>query len=314
MRRFTLVSLCLGSSMMLAGCMGGTTEEEVERAVADVVASDEASLNDIMLNVANPSEAVSFFKRQLAEQPNRIDFQRGLAKSLVRAKLNTEAVAAWKKVTAHPDATPDDRIDLADALIRAGKWDQAETSLDAVPPTVETYKRYRLEAMVADSNQEWDAADHFYETAVGLTTRPAGVLNNWGYSKLTRGEFRQAEDLFVDAISYDRNLFTAKNNLVLARGAQRNYQLPIIDMSQVERAQLLYTAALSAIKQGDVAIGRGSAGGGNRNPPAAFRTGRPVPAGAGNRSRLIQARNGSARLCRPGVFALCHGYRAVGCL
>ncbi|KAJ54088.1 hypothetical protein ACMU_04110 [Actibacterium mucosum KCTC 23349] len=257
MRRFTLVSLCLGSTMALAGCLGGTTEEEVERAVAEVVAADEASLNDIMLSVADPNEAVTFFKRQLAEQPDRIDFQRGLAKSLVRAKLATEAISAWKAVVAHPEALPDDKIDLADALIRGGKWDDAEKVLDSVPPTVETYKRYRLEAMVADSNQEWDAADHFYETAVGLTTRPANVLNNWGYSKLSRGDFRDAEGLFVDAISYDRNLFTAKNNLVLARGAQRNYQLPVIEMSQIERAQLLYTAALSAVKQGDVAIGRG---------------------------------------------------------
>jgi hypothetical protein len=82
-------------------------------------------------------------------------------------------------------------------------------------------------------------------------------LNNWGYSKLTRGDFKGAERLFGEAITYDPALFTAKNNLVLARGAQRNYQLPIVKMSQVERAQLLHTAALTAVKQGDVTIGKG---------------------------------------------------------
>ena len=41
-----------------------------------------------------------------------------------------------------------------------------------MPPTHETFKRYRLEAMIADSNKEWDKADSFYETAVGLTTKP----------------------------------------------------------------------------------------------------------------------------------------------
>ena len=54
-----------------------------------------------------------------------------------------------------------------------------------------------------------------------------------------------------------RTLFTAKNNLVLARGAQRNYTLPVIPMDQTERAQLLHTMALSAIKQGDVETGKG---------------------------------------------------------
>ena len=257
MRRIKLVTLGVCSLALVAGCAGETSQEEVDRAVQEVIASDESSLNEIMLTVADPDEAVAHFKRVLAEQPDRIDFQRGLAKSLIRARKPVEAVSVWSNIVEHPEATADDSIDYADALIRNSEWDEAEAVLDTVPPTIETFKRYRLEAMVADSNKEWDAADHFYETAVGLTTRPASVLNNWGYSKLTRGDYRDAEKLFGEAISYDTSLFTAKNNLVLARGAQRNYQLPIIDTSQVEKAQLLYTMALSAIKQGDVAIGEG---------------------------------------------------------
>ncbi len=45
--------------------------------------------------------------------------------------------------------------------------------------------------------------------------------------------------------------------MVLARGAQRNYNLPVIPLDQTERAQLLHTLGLSAIKQGDVEIGKG---------------------------------------------------------
>jgi len=82
-------------------------------------------------------------------------------------------------------------------------------------------------------------------------------MNNWGYSKLTRGDFSDAERLFGEAIRQDQSLFTAKNNLVLARGAQRNYSLPVIPMDQTEKAQLLHTMALSAIKQGDVEVGKG---------------------------------------------------------
>jgi Tfp pilus assembly protein PilF len=111
--------------------------------------------------------------------------------------------------------------------------------------------------MVADSNKNWKKADSFYEIAAGLTTKPAGVYNNWGFSKLTRGDLKGAEQLFLDALTYDPNLFTAKNNLVLARGAQRKYDLPVIQTTQVERAQLLHTMGLTAIKQGDVRIGKG---------------------------------------------------------
>ena len=256
MRHGFLIPALVAGTMAVSGC-AEDGKDTVERAFRDVNVIDETNLNDVMLSVADPNEAVTYFKRSVKEDPDRIDLQRGLATSLVRASRPTEAVPVWRKVSAHPEATNDDHVDLADALIRTGAWDDADKVLDAVPPTFETFKRYRLEAMVADSNKEWKKADSFYEIAVGLTTRPAGVLNNWGYSKLTRGDFTEAERLFSDAIRNDEKLFTAKNNLVLARGAQRNYSLPVIPMTQTERAQLLHTLGLSAVKQGDVSTGKG---------------------------------------------------------
>ena len=239
-----------------AGCQA-MQSSDVDRALDPMNVIDETNLSNIMLTAAEPGEAVTYFRRATEQQPERLDFRRGLAASLVRDGRATEAVPVWQNVISHPDAIDQDRIDYADALIRTGDWDGAEAMLDSVPPTFETYERYRLEAMIADSNQEWDRADHFYDTAVGLTTRPANVLNNWGYSRLTRGDFDGAEDLFIQSISYDPDLFTAKNNLVLARAAQGNYALPLIQMTQIERAQLLHTAGLAAIRQGEVDVGRG---------------------------------------------------------
>jgi Flp pilus assembly protein TadD len=224
-------------------------DAQVERALDSVNVIDETNLNDIMLTVADPNEAVTYFRGASDEQPERLDLQRGLARSLIRAKRSAEAASVYAKLVRHPEASHDDRVDYADALIRNGDWKKAAAQLNKVPPTYETYKRYRLEAMIADSNKQWEKADSFYETAVGLTTKPAGVLNNWGYSKLSRGQYDAAEKLFVQAITYDETLFTAKNNLVLARGAKGNYQLPVVPMTQTEQAQLLHTLALSAIKK-----------------------------------------------------------------
>jgi Flp pilus assembly protein TadD len=257
MRHITVITLCLGSALALSACARDPSKAEVERAIKSVNVIDESNLNDVMLSVADPNEAVAYFQRTSAEQPDRLDLRRGLGASLIRAKRVSEAVPVWAAIAADPAATQDDRVDYADALIRAGNWKRAEATLDAVPPTHETYKRYRLEAMIADSNKEWSRADSFYETAVGLTTTPSGVLNNWGYSKLTRGDAAGAERLFTEALRYDKDLFTAKNNLVLARGAQRKYDLPVVPMNQTEQAQLLHTLALTAIKQGDVATGKG---------------------------------------------------------
>jgi len=258
MRRTIFLSLCLGGAAVLSGC-DKMTEADVERAVAEldgVNVIDEAGLNDVMISAADPEEAVAYFSRTAEQHPERIDIQRGLARSLIRAKRPAEAVRAWTRVVDSSEATPEDRVALADALIRAGDWAKAEEVLNQIPPTYETYDRYRLEAMVADADKDWDKADSFYQTAVGLTTQPARTLNNWGFSKLTRGDFKGAEKLFLEALTYDSEMFTAKNNLMMARGGQRKYDIPAISMTQVERAQLLYTLALAAIKQGDVSMGK----------------------------------------------------------
>jgi Tfp pilus assembly protein PilF len=247
--------LCLSGAVVLSACEKNS-DAQVERALKDVNVIDESNLNDVMLSVADPNEAVAYFTRTLQENPGRIDLMRGLAKSLIRAQKPTEAALVWKQVTEHAEGTKD-QVMLADALIRSNQWDEAKAVLGMIPPTHETFDRYRLEAMVADSDKNWKKADSFYEIAVGLTTKPASVLNNWGYSKLTRGEYAGAEKLFTEALTYDPSMFTAKNNLVLARAAQRKYDLPVVRMTQTERAELLYSMALAAIKQGDVNVGKG---------------------------------------------------------
>ena len=254
MRHPIILTLCAAAIGLSACEQSG--EAEVERALADLNVVDETNLNDVMLTVGDPDAAVSYFAGANSNDPGRIDLQRGLAISLVRANRKAEAITAWNNVIAHEESTNSDRVDLADAYIRSNRWDDAAATLNTIPPTHETFKRYRLEAMVADSRQQWDKADSFYETAAGLTTRPASVYNNWGYSKLTRGDYAAAERLFVDALRFNSSLFTAKNNLVLARGAQRNYTMPVVPMTQIERAQLMHTMALTAIKQNDVSIGK----------------------------------------------------------
>lgn len=257
MRQIFTISAALAAAVTLSAC-SETTDDSVERALQDTVnVVDESNLNDVILNSSDPNEAVRYFQRSLTEAPDRIDLQRGLAKSLIRAKRNAEGKLAWERTVAMTGATSEDRVNLAEALIRNNDWKGAKAILDQVPPTYETFQRYRLEAVVADSNKDWKRADSFYETAVGLTTTPGSVFNNWGYSKLTRGDYREAERLFGEALRQDPDIFTAKNNLILARGAQRNYSLPVMRMTQTERAQLLYTLALSAVKQGDTNIGEG---------------------------------------------------------
>lgn len=247
----------MACAAVLTACGDAIDKDEIDAEFTDVNVIDDSNLNEVMLRAADPNEAASYFQRATLANPGRADLQRGLAISLSRARRHTEAAAAYKKLVSMPGATNEDRVGYAEALVRTGEWSTAEATLDKIPPTFETYDRYRLEAMVADSNSEWKKADSFYETALGLTVTPAGLMNNWGYSKLTRGDYAGAERLFADAIRQDPQLFTAKNNIVLARGAQGKYTLPVVPMTQVERAKLLHTLGLTAVRQGDVDVARG---------------------------------------------------------
>jgi len=167
----TIRSLLVATAAIGLSACDRSGEAQVERALQDLNVVDETNLNEVMLTIGDPDEAVNYFAGANANDPGRVDLQRGLAKSLIRAKRASEAAAAWKNVVAH--------------------------------------------------------------------------------------KYTEAERLFNDALRNDTGMFTAKNNLIMARGAQRNYDLPVIPMTQTERAQLLHTLALTAIKQNDVTTGKG---------------------------------------------------------
>jgi Tfp pilus assembly protein PilF len=248
-----LFSVLVSSAVLISAC-NATDQDADQKKVVGVV--DETNLNDIMLTVADPNQAVNYFRNAVVADPSRHDLKRNLAKSLVRAKRAQEAVEIYKQLDTANELAAQDRVDYAEALVRSSNWKDAKIQLDRVPPTLETFQRYRLEALVADSQKQWKKSDSFYQTAVGLTTKPANVLNNWGFSKLTRKDYKGAEALFVRAITSDSKIFTAKNNLVLSRASRKIYTLPVIPMTQTERAELTYTAALAAIKHGDRQTGR----------------------------------------------------------
>ena len=243
-------------SIALTGC-AEMTDAEKNAELGDINVIDATGLNDIMLNLADPGEAVSFFKSSLAAEPGRVDLKKGYAEALVRNQQYAEAALIYEELIEDGHADSDDRLNYADALVRNGAWEEARVQLNAIPPTVESFDRYFLEALVSDHNKEWEKADNFYDIARGLTTRPAQVLNNWGISKLERGEYSDAERLFKQAISSDSKMFTAKNNLVITLGKQGIYRLPVIPMTDKERAILLYNLAREAIRNGDVDIARG---------------------------------------------------------
>ena len=252
--KLTLQASLVLTASILAGCSSTITKTDRTLPGGELNVLDATGISEIMLDFADPEEAVAYFRKSVKQDPTRIDFKRGLAISLVRAGKQAEAVLIYETIQEAGKLTNEDRIAMASAYIRNGAWDEGEAALNAIPPTYETYDRYRLAAIVADHNKEWVKADSFYDIAIGLTTSPASMLNNWGFSKRIRGDLQDAEKLFRQALRADPSLYRAKVNLVQVRALRGEYQLPVIPMSDEERAQLYYEAAKQAAKREDCDI------------------------------------------------------------
>ena len=237
----------------LAACESVSQKEDP--LAANII--DEASLNDLMLSVSDPNDAVEYFRKALAEEPDRADFRRGLAHSLVRAKNYTEAARVFQEMITLGQDRPSDRIQYALVAIRLDRWDDVKTLAASFPAGLQTPRRYMIEAMVADQDQNWEAADAAYEKAVDLSSQPAPILNNWGVSQMARGDLQAAQETFERALSYDQRLFNAKNNLALARGLQGEYRLPLVPMTDEEKAIMLNNLGIIAMRQGEERVARG---------------------------------------------------------
>lgn len=218
---------------------------------------DEANLNELMLTVSDPEDAVKYFEQAVAREPERADFRRGLARSLARAERYNEAARVYQELITLGQEQPADRVDYAVVAIKLDRWDDVRTLAQSFASGLETPRRHMVEALIADQDQDWQAADEAYAKAEKLSPQPASVLNNWGVSQMARGDLKAAEKTFERAVSYDTALFSAKNNLVIVRGLQGQYTLPLVPVSDEEKAVLLNNLGIIAMRQGDERIARG---------------------------------------------------------
>lgn len=218
---------------------------------------DEANLNDLMLQAGDPENAVAYFEESLAREPDRTDFRRGLALSLVRAKRLVEAARVYQELVTLDQDEPADRLEYAFVLIRLDRFDEAATVARTLPDGMAGPRRHVLDGMLADQAKDWATADAAYSEAEKTSTRPAKVLNNWGVSKMARGDLQGATATFERALAFDSRLFSAKNNLTIVRGLQGNYTLPIIPLVDEERAILLNNLGIIAMRQGDERMAKG---------------------------------------------------------
>lgn len=249
--------LALGAVLILAltGCQEMKTTEE-RRTVDPINIIDEANLNDLMLTVGDPNDAVKYFRQALNREPDRLDLKRGFAISLSRARRYHDAATVFAQLEGEGALSNEDRVEYAFALTQLERWDDADAALNRVDATYESARMYILRGMYHDQQSDWVLADAAYGRAMELSAQPAVALNNWGVSQMSRGDLSGAIETFEQVVYLQPDLFDAKNNLVIARGLAGDYRLPPISVSEAEKARLLHNLALIALRRGDVDVAK----------------------------------------------------------
>lgn len=240
-------------AVSLAACESVSQKEDP--LAASVI--DEANLNELMLTASDPQDAVEYFEQAVAREPNRDDFRRGLARSLVRAKRYNEAARVYQELITLNQDEPIDRLEYAYVAVHLDRWDDVSTLAASFPDSLQTPRRYLIDAMVADQRSDWATADAAYARAEKLSARPAQVLNNWGVSQMSRGDLAAATKTFERAVSYDSTLFSAKNNLAIVRGLQGDFTLPLVPLTDEEKAILLNNLGIIAMRKGEEQVAKG---------------------------------------------------------
>ncbi|MEM7525900.1 MAG: tetratricopeptide repeat protein, partial [Pseudomonadota bacterium] len=140
----------LSAIILLGACATEAFDAEVEipkSTSASVI--DETNLNDLMLTLSDPEDAVAYFRESLEREPSRLEFKRGYALSLARSRRHADAVRIFEELDRDGVANPETRLEHAHSLARLQRWEEAENQMALVGSNVDVPRRHLIDAMLA---------------------------------------------------------------------------------------------------------------------------------------------------------------------
>jgi len=106
------------------------------------------------------------------------------------------------------------------SALKLGKVDLAAVLIaHATRPSNASWRAWRRKIACSTGRSGASGADEAYAKAAALAPGEAEVLNNQGWSRLLRGDWSRAADLFEQAAAKDPHSERIANNLELARAA-----------------------------------------------------------------------------------------------
>lgn len=133
---------------------------------------------------------------------------------------NREALVRYQQLLAIAPDDPGMNENAGIAALRIGEIGAARPLLDrATASRGATWRAWNARGVLADLTRDWPNADSAYARAAQIAPNQAEVLNNQGWSRLLRGDWRGAVGLFEQGAALNPKSERMANNLELARAA-----------------------------------------------------------------------------------------------
>jgi Flp pilus assembly protein TadD len=172
------------------------------------------------ISVGRLDQAKSMVARALANGASGPQIDRILADLAFASGNYDEALGRYERLLT---ANPNTSLFAERAGISALKQGQVTTAAPLLERATKaprpSWRAWNARGVVGDLQQDWHAADAAYAEAAKLAPNHADVLNNQGWSRLLRGDWKVAAELFDRAATLDAGSTRIANNLELARAA-----------------------------------------------------------------------------------------------
>lgn len=190
---------------------------------------------DSVLGTGKTDEALYWYVKALELDARNITALNHIG-SLYRERKRFDLATHAFQIALQIDPANADALE-GNGLVLLDKHDyrQAETLLKkALQINDSRWRSHNALGLIADLNQQFDQAEQQYQTALKTATRDTDiVLNNLGYSRYLRGDWKSALDFFNSALNVNPKSETAWLNMALVQARQGHEDAAIQSFRQV---------------------------------------------------------------------------------
>jgi len=178
------------------------------------------------LEAGRTGQARDMIERAVADGSHGPAIDRLLARLALSEARNPEALAQYRALLRDAPADVEALTGAATAALRLGQdHDALSLARTAAAQAGSGWQPFNLLGVLADRRGDPQAAERAYGEALRRAPDEPALLNNAGWSRVLRGDWRGAEPLFARAAQADAGNRKIANNLELVRDALAD-QLP----------------------------------------------------------------------------------------